>query len=199
MERTVRIGISGSYGGMNLGDEAILESIIVQIRKSLQADITVFSRNPNDTAARHRVERALPVRSLTRRESMHEIQNLDVFILGGVTDHITPWRATYRSTQLFGSGEVTYVLSQSGHMQAILNPPGNPKAKYYVQKGGGDLPATAEAWLQGAKEQAGSWWPFWIDWLQQRSGEKKAAPKKLGGKGFAVLDAAPGRYVLEQA
>jgi polysaccharide pyruvyl transferase CsaB len=68
---------------MNLGDEAILESIIVQIRKSMQADITVFSRNPNDTAARHRVERALPVRSLTRRESMHEIQNLDVFILGG--------------------------------------------------------------------------------------------------------------------
>jgi polysaccharide pyruvyl transferase CsaB len=68
---------------MNLGDEAILESIISQIRRSLQADITVFSRNPHDTLARHRVERALPVRSLTRRESMHEIQNLDVFILGG--------------------------------------------------------------------------------------------------------------------
>ena len=83
MDRPVRIGISGSYGGMNLGDEAILESIISQIRKSLQADITVFSRNPHDTLARHRVERALPVRSLTRRESMHEIQNLDVFILGG--------------------------------------------------------------------------------------------------------------------
>ncbi len=58
----------------------------------------------------------------------------DLFILGGVTDHITPWKATYRSTQLFGSKDVTYVLSQSGHMQAILNPPGNPKAKYYVQK-----------------------------------------------------------------
>ncbi len=123
----------------------------------------------------------------------------DLFILGGVTDHITPWRATYRSTQLFGSGEVTYVLSQSGHMQAILNPPGNPKAKYYVQKDGGDLPDTAEEWLKGAEEQPGSWWPFWIDWLQQRSGEKKVAPKKLGGKGFAVLDPAPGRYVLEQA
>jgi polyhydroxyalkanoate synthase len=123
----------------------------------------------------------------------------DLFILGGVTDHITPWRATYRSTQLFGSGEATYVLSQSGHMQAILNPPGNPKAKYYVQKDGGVLPGTAEEWLKGAEEQPGSWWPFWIEWLQQRSGEKKAAPKKLGGKGFAVLDPAPGRYVLEQA
>jgi polyhydroxyalkanoate synthase len=123
----------------------------------------------------------------------------DLFILGGVTDHITPWRATYRSTQLFGSDDVTYVLSQSGHMQAILNPPGNPKAKYYVQKGDGPLPATAEEWLQGTEEQAGSWWPFWLQWLQDRSGAKKAAPKKLGGKGFEATDPAPGRYVLEQA
>src|SRR3546814_5367803 len=57
----------------------------------------------------------------------------DLFILGGVTDHITPWKATYRSTRLFGSKDITYVLSQSGHMQAILNPPGNPKAKYFIQ------------------------------------------------------------------
>jgi polyhydroxyalkanoate synthase subunit PhaC len=123
----------------------------------------------------------------------------DLFILGGVTDHITPWRATYRSTQLFGSGDVTYVLSQSGHMQAILNPPGNPKAKYYVQKGGGDLPATAEEWLKDAEETAGSWWPFWMEWVQERSGDKKVAPKKLGGKGYDPLDPAPGLYVLEQA
>ncbi len=123
----------------------------------------------------------------------------DLFILGGVTDHITPWRATYRSTQLFGKGEVTYVLSQSGHMQAILNPPGNPKARFYVQKGGGALPATAEEWLAGTEEVAGSWWPYWTEWLQARSGAKKPAPKKLGGKGFAPLDPAPGQYVLEQA
>jgi polysaccharide pyruvyl transferase CsaB len=68
---------------MNLGDEAILESIIAQLRASMQVEITVFSRNPADTLARHRIERALPVRSLTRRESMHEIQGLDLFILGG--------------------------------------------------------------------------------------------------------------------
>ncbi len=64
----------------------------------------------------------------------------DLFILGGVTDHITPWKATYRSTQLFGSKDTTYVLSQSGHMQAILNPPGNPKAKYFVQKKRANFP-----------------------------------------------------------
>ena len=121
----------------------------------------------------------------------------DLFILGGVTDHITPWKATYRSTQLFGSKDVTYVLSQSGHMQAILNPPGNPKAKYYVQKKGGALPATADEWLKGTEEVAGSWWPFWMDWLQQRSGAKVKAPTKLGNTKYKPLDPAPGLYVMD--
>jgi polyhydroxyalkanoate synthase len=121
----------------------------------------------------------------------------DLFILGGVTDHITPWKATYRSTQLFGSKDVTYVLSQSGHMQAILNPPGNPKAKYYVQKKDGALPATADEWLKGTEEVAGSWWPFWMDWLQQRSGAKVKAPTKLGNTKYKTLDPAPGLYVMD--
>lgn len=122
----------------------------------------------------------------------------DLFILGGVTDHITPWKATYRSTRLFGSKDVTYVLSHSGHMQAILNPPGNPKAKYYV---GSDtekkLPETADEWLEGTEELSGSWWPYWMDWLQKRSGEKKKAPAKMGNKAFPALDPAPGLYVME--
>ena len=123
----------------------------------------------------------------------------DLFILGGVTDHITPWKATYRSTQLFGSKDVTYVLSQSGHMQAILNPPGNPKAKYYVQKDGRKkLPATADEWLKGTEEVAGSWWPFWIEWVQKRSGEKIPAPDKLGNADYKPLDPAPGKYVVEE-
>ena len=121
----------------------------------------------------------------------------DLFILGGVTDHITPWKATYRSTQLFGSKDVTYVLSHSGHMQAILNPPGNPKARYYVQKDGGPLPKTADEWLKGTEEVAGSWWPFWMDWLQTRSGEKVKAPGKLGNTKYKPLDPAPGLYVME--
>ena len=121
----------------------------------------------------------------------------DLFILGGVTDHITPWKATYRSTQLFGSKDVTYVLSQSGHMQAILNPPGNPKAKYFVQKKDGALPATADEWLNGTEEVSGSWWPFWMDWLQQRSGAKVKAPTKLGNTKYKPLDPAPGLYVMD--
>ncbi|MXO53579.1 alpha/beta fold hydrolase [Erythrobacter pelagi] len=121
----------------------------------------------------------------------------DLFILGGVTDHITPWKATYRSTRLFGSKDLTYVLSHSGHMQAILNPPGNPKARYYVQKGDGPLPDTADEWLKGTEEVAGSWWPFWMDWLQTRSGEKVKAPGKLGNTKYKPLDPAPGLYVME--
>ncbi len=123
----------------------------------------------------------------------------DVFLLGGVTDHITPWRACYRSTQLFGSKDVTFVLSQAGHMQAILNPPGNPKAKYFVSKAPGHPPADVDNWLGGAKEVAGSWWPFWTAWLQQRSGQKVPAPKSLGCKAYPPMEAAPGLYVLEPA
>jgi polysaccharide pyruvyl transferase CsaB len=81
--RRRRIGISGSYGGMNLGDEAILEGILSQLRAAIPADITVFSRNPSDTRVRHQIEKAVPVRSLTRKEIAPEIEELDLLVLGG--------------------------------------------------------------------------------------------------------------------
>jgi polysaccharide pyruvyl transferase CsaB len=81
--RRLRIGISGSYGGMNLGDEAILEGILSQIRATVPADITVFSRNPPDTLAHHDVERAVSARALNRKEITPEIRDLDLLVLGG--------------------------------------------------------------------------------------------------------------------
>lgn len=78
-----RVGISGSYGGLNLGDEAILRVIVSQLRQSLPVEITVFSREPTDTLSRHGVERAVPVRELSRDEVLPEIERLDLFILGG--------------------------------------------------------------------------------------------------------------------
>src|SRR5688500_15538224 len=79
-----RVGITGSYGGMNLGDEAILQSIIAQLRKDLPAvEITVFSRDAEDTKRRHQVERAVPVRKLSRAEIAPEVEKLDLLILGG--------------------------------------------------------------------------------------------------------------------
>jgi polysaccharide pyruvyl transferase CsaB len=82
-KRVFRIGISGSYGGLNLGDEAILQSIVAQLRAAGPCAITVFSRDAQDTAARHRVERSVPVRDLSRDEVLPEIAGLDLLILGG--------------------------------------------------------------------------------------------------------------------
>ena len=79
-----KIGITGSYGGMNLGDEAILQSMLEQIRRELpEAEITVFSRNADDTKRRHQVGRAVPVRKLSRAEVVAEIERLDLLLFGG--------------------------------------------------------------------------------------------------------------------
>jgi polysaccharide pyruvyl transferase CsaB len=78
-----RIGITGSYGGLNLGDEAILHSIIAQLRRDLPVEITVFSRDPEDTKRRHGVERAVPVRKMSRAEAVPEVERLDLLIVGG--------------------------------------------------------------------------------------------------------------------
>ncbi len=79
----LRIGISGSYGGLNLGDEAILQSMVAQLRASLPVEITVFSRDPEDTLHRQAVDRALPVRRMSRNEVLPEIRRLDLLVLGG--------------------------------------------------------------------------------------------------------------------
>ncbi len=117
----------------------------------------------------------------------------DAYIVAGITDHITPWQGCYATTQLLG-GKVTFILSNSGHIQALLNPPGNPKASYFVN---GRYPADPDQWLANAQKRAGSWWDDWRDWLGQRSGEKKAAPEELGNEQYQPGTPAPGTYVLE--
>jgi polyhydroxyalkanoate synthase len=97
---------------------------------------------------------------------------------------------------LFGSKNVEFILSQAGHMQAILNPPGNPKAKYWKHSEG-KAPADVTEWMKGSEEVAGSWWPHWMQWLHARSGVEVAAPKALGSKAHPAMEAAPGLYVLE--
>jgi polysaccharide pyruvyl transferase CsaB len=82
-ERVYRVGISGSYGGLNLGDEAILQAILTQLRAFGPMEITVFSRDAKDTLARHAVEHAVAVRELSRDEVLPEVAPLDLFILGG--------------------------------------------------------------------------------------------------------------------
>ncbi len=116
----------------------------------------------------------------------------DAFMVAAVTDHITPWRACYRNVHLFG-GKVQFVLSNSGHIQALLNPPGNPKAQFFANDA---LPESADDWMTGAKPQQGSWWPLWTHWLRARSGDKKPAPKALGNKAYPPTARAPGDYVF---
>lgn len=115
----------------------------------------------------------------------------DAFVLGGTTDHITPWDACYRSS-LRLTGDVEFVLSNSGHIQSILNPPQNPKATHFRNS---QRPATAKEWEAGAEKVTGSWWPHWLEWLAARSGDEKVAPSHLGADGYAPLEEAPGSYV----
>lgn len=77
-----RVAISGSYGGMNLGDEAILEVILRDLRSEVDADVVIFSRNPKDTEQRHKV-RAVPIREMHKDEVLEELRSLDLFVLGG--------------------------------------------------------------------------------------------------------------------
>jgi polyhydroxyalkanoate synthase len=117
----------------------------------------------------------------------------DTYVMAGMTDHITPWRGVYNTARAFG-GNTRYVLSSSGHIQSLINPPGNPKAKFFCNA---DLPEDADAWLAGAQPHADSWWDDWRQWLAERSGELRAAPKTLGNRRHKRLADAPGAYVLE--
>ncbi len=116
----------------------------------------------------------------------------DSYVLGGTTDHITPWKACYRNTQLF-RGNRTFVLSNAGHMQSILNPPSNKKSEFWT---GGKLGPDAESWRKTADHHLGSWWPHWHAWLSERSGELRAAPLVLGSEDYPELASAPGTYVF---
>ena len=118
----------------------------------------------------------------------------DSYLVAGVTDHICPWESCYRSTQLLG-GSKRFVLSTSGHIAAMVNPPGNEKARYQVAK---DCPEDPREWLRRAESCRGSWWPDYAGWLAERSGEETAAPDELGGGRLTPLSDAPGTYVYDR-
>jgi polyhydroxyalkanoate synthase len=119
---------------------------------------------------------------------------IDSYVVGGITDHITPWTACYESRKVL-NGKMRFVLSSSGHIQSIVNPPGNPKAKYYLND---DLGLSADKWLESATAHPGSWWDHWLNWYEAHGGGKRAAPKRLGSKAHPAGDPAPGRYVHQR-
>ena len=117
----------------------------------------------------------------------------DTYLVAGIADHITPWQNCYRSTELLG-GKCRFVLSTSGHIAALVNPPGNPKARYQTNN---STPADAADWLSTAETQQGSWWPDLLAWLGDRCGRQQPAPEDLGGGGLRPIIDAPGTYVFD--
>ena len=115
----------------------------------------------------------------------------DSYLVAGIADHITPWDSCYRTTQLLGS-QPRFVLSTSGHIAAMVNPPGNDRASYQTAE---DTPADPQAWLARATTHRGTWWQDWARWLAERSGDEQPAPTMTGGGGLEPLGPAPGTYV----
>jgi len=120
--------------------------------------------------------------------------DMDSYVVAGVTDHITPWQGCYGTARLYGKRS-TFVLSNSGHIQSLLNPPGNPKASFWA---GAARQPGADLWLQQATKHEGSWWPHWLEWIKAHSGEIVPAPEALGGAGHPPQEDAPGIYVMEK-
>ncbi len=116
------------------------------------------------------------------------------YVVAGLTDHIVPWQAAYRTTQMLG-GRPEFVLSSSGHIQSIVNPPGNPKAAYFS---GGRTVQDPQRWLRGASEAKGTWWEHWTRWVAGQSGRQVPAPARLGSRKHRPLEPAPGRYVMQK-
>jgi len=110
-------------------------------------------------------------------------------------DHIAPWKDCYRGFGKLASEDKTFVVSESGHIAGIVNPPSKKKYGHYVNP---TLPSDADTWLEGADYVEGSWWPRWKSWLDERSGEQVPA-RETGGPDHPSLAPAPGTYVLKRA
>ncbi len=108
------------------------------------------------------------------------------------TDHIAHWKGSFNGIKQMGSKDKTFILSESGHIAGIINPPSKGKYGHYTS----DAPVSGapEDWKAGATFNAGSWWPRWGAWLAERSGAQIPA-RVPGDSGAEVLCPAPGTYV----
>ncbi len=117
----------------------------------------------------------------------------DSYVVGGRTDHITPWQGCYRTTQML-AGKPQFVLCSSGHIQTVVAAPDHPRLGYFTNP---QTPADPAAWLAEAQRHDGSWWDHYAAWLADRSGELGPAPERLGSSTHPAGEAAPGTYVLQ--
>jgi polyhydroxyalkanoate synthase len=115
-------------------------------------------------------------------------------LYASVDDHIVPWKTAFASREIV-SGDTVFVLGASGHIAGVINHPAKNKRNYWS---GGAHGADPQHWLETAQSTPGSWWPRWADWLAQFSGPLLPAPQQLGSPTYPIIEAAPGRYVLQK-
>jgi polyhydroxyalkanoate synthase len=129
-------------------------------------------------------------------ETLH-ISDVDIPLcsIACETDHIAAWKDCYRGVQMMGSKNKTFIMTQSGHIAGIVNPPNKNKYGHYTNN---DLGLDSSDWAEGADFHEGSWWPRWETWLSERSG--KMIPARVPGESShkAICDA-PGTYVAVRA
>jgi polyhydroxyalkanoate synthase subunit PhaC len=118
----------------------------------------------------------------------------DAYVVAGIADHLCKWESCYRTTQLLG-GETRFVLSTSGHIASMVNPPGNEKASFQTAS---ENPPDAGEWLASASKVRGSWWDDYVGWLAERTGPERTKPRRLGSAAFEPVCEAPGTYVLDR-
>jgi polyhydroxyalkanoate synthase subunit PhaC len=149
-----------------------------------------FHRQLLDMVAENQLARPGAMKVLGTPIDMSRITT-DTYIVGGLSDHITPWQTCYRTTKMV-SGPTQFVLCSSGHIQTVVADPKHRGLGYFVNP---DIPASADEWLQAAERHEGSWWEHWVKWLAERSGQQSAAPQALGSTRFPPREAAPGTYI----
>ena len=114
--------------------------------------------------------------------------------IGCETDHIAAWRQSLTGIRQMGAKDKTFILSESGHIAGIVNPPGRRKYGHFTNDGSMEPP---DAWKAGATRHDGSWWPVWEAWLRRRSGALVPA-RPPGSADHPPLGAAPGSYVVAE-
>jgi polyhydroxyalkanoate synthase subunit PhaC len=118
----------------------------------------------------------------------------DLYFLSAEQDHIAPWRSAYAGARLPG-GQVRFVLSNSGHIAGIVNPP-SPKSLHHVVEGDQPLPEDPDQWLAAATTHRMTWWEDWPNWIGARAGGMRKPPR-MGSRKYQPIGDAPGTYVLE--
>ncbi len=167
-------------------------------------DILYWNADPvRMTAAMHRDFMDLAIRNALTEAGASEMLgskidlgkvDTDSYVVAGIADHLCKWESCYQTTQLLG-GESKFVLSTSGHIAAMVNPPGNPKASFQTAS---KNPADAQEWLSAASKVKGSWWDDYVDWLAARTGPERNKPTRMGSASYEPICDAPGTYVHDR-